>query len=187
MSSIYAGIPTSITAILENTKCEEYFLTSDNGQISEDLNGNQCSYIFVPQKSGKTTIFINKLQRNDTIKLGEKIFQVKKIPKPIAKIDGKHDGKIQKDVLVAQKGIIATLEEIDFDIYIKISKYSVLIIRDKELIYSDHFFNNILTSDFKTAVLNCNPEDLIIFFNIEASFPNMENKILDSIIFTIEN
>ncbi|MBK9639630.1 MAG: hypothetical protein IPO63_18210 [Bacteroidetes bacterium] len=187
MNSIYMGIPTSIMAIVENTKCDEYFLTTDNGQISEDPNGNRCNYIFTPQKNGKTTIFINKLQRNDTIKLGEKIFQVKNIPKPIAKIGGMHDGNIRKAVLVAQKGIIATLEDIAFDIYIKISKYSVLIIREKELIYSDHFFSNILTSDFKTVVLNCHPNDQIIFFNIEASFPNMENKNLDSIIFTIEN
>ena len=38
MNSIYKGIPTSIVAIMENTKCDDYFLTTDNGQISEDHN-----------------------------------------------------------------------------------------------------------------------------------------------------
>jgi hypothetical protein len=186
LNSIYAGIPTSIAAIVENTKCNEYILTTDNGQISEDPNENRCSYIFIPQKNGKTTIFIKKLERNDTIILGEKIFQVKNIPKPIAKIGGKHDGKIRKDVLVAQKGIIATFEDLDFDIYTKISKYSVLIIRNRELIYLDPFFNNILTSDFKTLVHNCYPDDQIIFYNIEAEFPNKDKENLDSITFTLE-
>lgn len=164
---LYVGIDNQLDAVVENIKCGTFFLTTDNGKIS----GENCNFTILPDRVGRATIFLKKVNKKDTITIATREFRVKAIPNPIAKIAGKNFGTISALELSAQIGIITVFENLDIDIKIPVTNYSVLILRDNTPIFTKNLTGNKLTEDLKKEFLKLEPDDQVLFYNILATRP----------------
>lgn len=57
--------------------------------------------------------------------MGQQDFRVKRVPDPVAKVAGKKGGPIRKNVLLAQTGVKADLENFDFDLKFNVTEFVV--------------------------------------------------------------
>jgi gliding motility-associated protein GldM len=74
-------------------------------------------------KRTKVTVFANV---NGTRKIvGTSLWRVKKVPDPVAQVGGKSGGDIRKEVLTIQDGVLAILEDFDFDFKYKVSEFEL--------------------------------------------------------------
>jgi hypothetical protein len=64
---------------------------------------------------------IDKVKHN----MGQKEFRVKMVPDPVAKVNGQKGGSIAKNVLMAQIGVAAEMENFDFDLTFTITEFTV--------------------------------------------------------------
>jgi hypothetical protein len=159
---LYYGIENPLDVVVENIKCNYFFITTDNGIIT----GENCNYTLKPEKYGLTNIFVKKITKKDTLLIGKKVFRVKKIPLPIAYIGGKNCDSIHKNLLIASGGIITRFDNLDFDITIKIDKFSVIIFRDNTPIYKNTIKGNKFTEELITEFKKLQPNDELIFYNM---------------------
>jgi hypothetical protein len=161
-----------------------YFLTTDNGKISEI---DSCSVFIVPEKLGIANIDLKKVYKNgDTVFVGRRIFRVKSNPEIIAKIAGKSAGIIQKNELFAQSGIAAVPFDIECYEGLKISEYSILVIRNDRCISLVHEKGALFTDKVKIILKNLQSNDKVLFFEIQSKRQNSQFE-LRPIEFTISN
>lgn len=74
-------------------------------------------------KRTKVTVYANV---NGTRKIvGTSMWRVKKVPDPVAQVGGKSGGDIRKEVLTIQDGVLAILEDFDFDFKYKVTEFEL--------------------------------------------------------------
>ena len=97
-----------------------------SGGLSGD--GGPGKYKVKPTRAGKKTISVSVLDEDGTSRsMGSQEFRVKRVPDPVAKIAKKKGGKIKKNVLLAQAGVKADLENFDFDLTFRIVGFTVAV------------------------------------------------------------
>lgn len=180
-NTLYFGIDNPILAVVEGMKCDSIIVTTDNGVI----NGDTCYYSIQPSHIGKATIYTKMLEGNDTIILGQKIFRVKKIPAPTARISGMTSGVISKNLLAAQLGIKASLDNFDFDLHFIIASYSVVIMHGQDTIYIKQVIGQKFTNEMISKFQNLKKEDGVIFTDIKTICP-WGDDFANDIFFKIE-
>ncbi len=85
------------------------------------------SYIVNPARLGQNADVsvlaeIEKTKRN----LGSKTFRVRIVPDPVAKVAGiKGSGGIDRSVLLAQAGVVAEMENFEFDLSFRVIEFTV--------------------------------------------------------------
>ena len=57
--------------------------------------------------------------------MGQKEFRVKIVPDPVPKVNGQKGGVIGKNILMAQIGVDAEMENFDFDLTFTITEFTV--------------------------------------------------------------
>lgn len=183
-NNVYLGISNPLTIVVENMKCSEFSVFTDNGKII-NLEGYDCQYEISLEKLGVAKITILKINVLDTTNLGEYFLRVKPIPLPIAKIAGKRGGYISKNELAVQMYIKAEFENFDFDIHIKILSFSVEIKRNGKSIYNQNIEGSKFTEEVKSKFLKLKKDDIVYFNDIVAYMPDGRKEELISIKFTI--
>jgi hypothetical protein len=140
----YYPAENRLTVIVENISCDSLFLSTDNGKITKDIN-SKCSYVFIPDSLKFTTIFIKKINRNDTIIIGKREVFLK--PFPFTVLFGKYyDGwKIQSFGITKEevKSQVLTIEALNTGLDAKsiISELKIDIIRNNKSIYEKEYKN----------------------------------------------
>jgi hypothetical protein len=88
----------------------------------EDFPGN---WAVTPQAAGTLQILVSTEVDGKVANYPAKEFRVKNLPDPIAQLAGKTTGLIDKNTLMAQRGITAILPESDFYIVYTVKGFSV--------------------------------------------------------------
>ncbi len=58
--------------------------------------------------------------------MGTKLFRVRSVPDPVAKVNGiKISGPITKNIFLAQSGVVAEMENFEFDLSFKVTEFKV--------------------------------------------------------------
>jgi hypothetical protein len=57
--------------------------------------------------------------------MGAKVFRVRKVPDPVAKVGGSRGGTVAKNWLAAQTGVQAVMENFDFDLRFNVISFTV--------------------------------------------------------------
>jgi hypothetical protein len=179
---LYLGIDNPLEVVVENLKCNSILIKTDNGKIE----GESCKYRIAPAKIGRANISVYKLKGKDTTLIVTKEFRVKNIPKPTAKIAGKSFGTIKKNLLAAQYGIKAELDDFDFDIHFNVSSYSVIVVSNQDSIFVRKIEGARFTKEMSEEFLKLQQNDKVYFVDIIAIWPDSHKDNLNSIEFLIE-
>lgn len=165
MNIVYLGVANPMEAMAEKYACDQIVLATDNGKLEQQPG---CRYVYYPENAGKATIRVMK----GKMQVGEAIFRVKTPPPPIAAVAGKSNTGIRADVLKEQIGIMAVLNDFDYDIRYVITAFNMILVRKDGTAQTINtitgpYFNDAMKQLLQTA----EPGDRLTFNNIVADAP----------------
>ncbi len=121
MNVFYVGVDNPVDVSVAGVRPEDLSVSMTNGRIKP--RGN--SYIVNPKRPGNSYVTVSAKIDGKARQMGRKEFRVKMVPDPVAKVSGKKGGVISKQVLLAQVGVAADLENFDFDLKFKVTQFTV--------------------------------------------------------------
>ena len=123
MNVLYIGVPNPIDITASGVPAEKLNVSISGGAISKA--GAAGSYVAQVKSPGTVNITVTANVDGQTKNLGSKQFRVKRVPDPVAKVAGKHEGTVTKAELAAQAGVKADLENFDFDMKFNVVSFKV--------------------------------------------------------------
>jgi len=123
LNLFYVGVDNPVEISVPGVGSDKIFPTINNGTIRKEGNG----FIVNPARAGQGAE-ISVIAEIDKVKksMGSKPFRVRTVPDPVAKVNGiKIQGPIIKNVLLAQSGVVAEMENFEFDLTFKVTEFKV--------------------------------------------------------------
>jgi gliding motility-associated protein GldM len=117
--------------------------------------------------------------------VGSSNWRVKRVPDPVAQVAGQSGGTIRKERLLVEDGVMAVLEDFDFDFGYTVTQFTL------EVPGAGGFTNrwpsnsNRFTADQKAQFGRLNPDEIVYIGNIQAVGDDGETRELDPISFKI--
>lgn len=185
MNVFYIGIPNPVTVSAAGYSLEDVSLSVPGGQVAKVSNG-KYNITMPPASAGKVVATINAKTQDGSIKpVGNMEVRVKFIPTPVAKIGGKVGGGMRSNEFKAQSGILADLENFEFDVRYRVVSYKFGIVSKRTGepfttgdINSAYFNAN---ADVDRMIQNARPGDRVFFDDIKALGPDGRVRQLNSI------
>lgn len=117
--------------------------------------------------------------------LGSQPFRIKRVPDPIATVAGMRGGGIGKNLLLAQRAVIAKMDNFDFDLKFNITNFRISTIKDGYLQFVDSE-SGVITTEQKDLIRSVGVGGVVLFNNIQAKGPDGSTRDLGSISFTVQ-
>jgi len=125
MNVLYIGVDNPIEVSVAGFP-DEQVRTSIGGGGGSLRKVGSGKYIARVKKPGKAIIRASvSSEEGKSRSMGQQEFRVKRVPDPVAKVAGKKGGLIRKNVLLAQTGVKADLENFDFDLKFNVTEFVV--------------------------------------------------------------
>ena len=121
MNVLYIGLDNPISISMSGVGPDRISASMTNGSITRSGNG----WIAKPAASGTAKITASATLDGKPVS-GFQEYRVKMVPTAIAKIGGRAGGPIDKNVLVAQSGVNAELEDFLFDLRYVVTQFNVV-------------------------------------------------------------
>jgi hypothetical protein len=180
MNVLYIGVDNPIDIGISNLCGQQAEVTISDGKIEYRGKGEYFARVKNP---GMTTISISYILNGEKVTV-KKEFRAKRIPSPIVKLGGIANGKIDKSLLLAQKGLSVEIEDFDFDLHFAIQSFSIVI--------KDKFENTIpsnsssFTQDQYALMKKLKKGDTLYIEDIRAIGPSGEIRDLGTCEFIIK-
>ena len=177
---MYVGVPNPITVVAEGISCKNTNVAIEDGAIvpGESL----CKFVVSFYKPGVVRGRVFLITKTGQKILYETKFRVKKLPNPTAKIGGIRNDTIRKSSLVAQLGVLASLEGFDFDAKFSVTNYTLIINRDMKTIFGKTISKTAKFDDEVISQLqSLKDSDMVFVYDIMARAPDGSDRKLDPI------
>lgn len=132
MNILYTGLMNPLDISVPGVPAERISATSSNGSLKKGkvTYGNRTfrgTWVATPTSSKSNAIItVRERMPDDRVQNHGNIeFRVKDPPPPIAKVDRKIGGNITKSTLLAQIGVVAEVEDFDFDVKYTVTSFDV--------------------------------------------------------------
>jgi gliding motility-associated protein GldM len=122
MNVFYVGVENPVSISIAGVPGDKISPSITNASIRKQRDGE---YIVLPKRPGNSLITVIAEIDGTNRNMGVAQFRVKGLPDPTVQVAGKKGGKIQKNVLAAQAGVFAVMENFDFDLEFKIIEFTV--------------------------------------------------------------
>jgi gliding motility-associated protein GldM len=117
--------------------------------------------------------------------LGTTDWRVKRVPDPVAQVAGQSGGEIRKERLLVEEGVMAVLEDFDFDFKYTVTRFNVQVSGTGGYVSIWESNSNRFTEDQKEQFRRLNPNSLVYIANIKAVGDDGESRDIDPISFKI--
>jgi len=178
MNVFYIGVPNPVDIAASGVAKDKVSASITNGSISKSGEG----WVVNVKKQGNATINVSAEVDGSRKTMGSMEFRVKRIPTPIAEIGGKSSGAIPKMKLAGTAGIIAKMENFEFDVRVVVSGFKFVYTQanglSKEVPVKGPRFN----SKMKKILRGIKPGSRVTFEDIKATMPDGEQRKLGSIV-----
>jgi gliding motility-associated protein GldM len=181
MNVFYIGVDNPISAMGGGLTDATTEVTISNGSISKLSSGNYNVRVITP---GKTTVSVYQTSKEGTKLMGSKEFRVKRVPDPVAKINGQDEGirNLDKNIFANAGGLVANLKDFDFDLRVQISSFKLQISRSGELTASMPSAGNRFSEDMENQIRRCRRGDKVFITEIIAQMPDGRRDLGDMVI-----
>ncbi len=123
MNVFYIGVDNPVEVSVAGIPPEDTDINMTNGKAKKTRRGG--SYIINPRRPGNSIIRVYAKVDGQRKMMGQREFRVKRVPDPVATINGQKGGGISKNILVAQVGVAAEMENFDFDLKFRVTEFTV--------------------------------------------------------------
>jgi gliding motility-associated protein GldM len=121
MNVFYLGVDNPVDVAVPGVQPDKINIDVTNGKYIKQGS----SYIIRPSRPGNSFVIVYAQIDNSKREMGRREFRVKTVPDPVAKVNGQKGGAIAKNILLAQIGVAAEMENFDFDLTFTITEFTV--------------------------------------------------------------
>ncbi len=182
MNVFYIGVenPISVSAAGVSSNDLRVGISGGGGQLSKTGSNSWMVKVSTPTDDCKINVTGGAMNAS-------KQFRVKRIPDPTAKLGNKEDGAMGNGEFKAQQGLIAWLENFDFDAKCDIQGFALTKVAKRadpvEIVNSGGRFG----SDAARLVQSASPGDTYYFENVKARCPgDAAGRKINSLVFKIK-
>jgi len=184
MNVFYVGVdnPVSVSAPGFTSDRIKASISNQNGRLIK--KGDE--YIAKPQVVGRIAkVLVEADFDGEWRPLRTVDFRVKPITDPVAKIADKSGGKIKRNLLLAQTGVDAVMDNFDFDLEFKITGFTVSAIQ-KGFTVDQASRSDMFTAEQTRMFRNLKRNQKVYIEDIRAVGPDGVTRNLPAIVFRIE-
>ncbi len=164
---------------------ENLQVSMSNGTITKSGD----DYIVRPneldEQGKKTQVSVYATIGGERRLVGTTDWRVKKVPDPVAQVAGQAGGTIRKERLVVEDGVMAVLEDFDFDFKYTVTQFNVQVTGAGGYVNIWESKSNRFTQEQKDQFSRLNPNSFVYIANIKAIGDDGEVRDLDPISFKI--
>lgn len=185
MNVFYVGVENPVEVSVPGVPSENLNVRITNARMRK-VRGNEFSVSPNANSAGKQAIVSVSANLNgQTQNLGSQPFRIKRVPDPVATVAGMRGGGIGKNLLLAQRAVIAKMDNFDFDLRFNITNFRISTIRDGYLQFVDSE-SGVITTEQKDLIRGVGVGGVVLFNNIQAKGPDGSTRDLGSLSFTIQ-
>lgn len=184
MNVFYEGVENPVEVSVPGIPSENLRVSITNGKITRRGAG----YIVQPTNGSagrESVISVSANVNGNDRNLGRKSFRIRRVPDPVAKVNNQRDGTIPKAILTAQLGVVADMEDFEFDLQFKVTGFSVAVIRNGYIVDSKSN-NNLFTEEQKELMRGANRGQRVFIQDIQASGPDGRRRALGTITLVVD-
>lgn len=122
MNVFYLGVDNPIEVSVAGVQPENVSIDITNASNSKK---GPSSYIVKPKRAGNAIVNVYANIDGKRRLMAQKEFRVKIVPNPVPKVNGISGGGIIKNILLAQVGVAAEMENFDFDLEFRVTEFTV--------------------------------------------------------------
>lgn len=154
------------------------------GTLKKDP-ANPSQYIANVTAVGKCKINVTAKLEGKPQNMGFKEFRIKRIPDPIPTLGGKlRGGNTQPGAIKAQSGVVALLENFDFEARFNVVSFQ-MVLASKGEIFKKEVQGPLFSSEMKAFLDRAKPKDIVFIDEIKVVGPDKQPRKLGQIAFTI--
>ncbi len=188
MNVLYIGVENPMSISVPGVADANVTATVSGGgaTLVRDPKGGSSKYIAKATTQGEATISITAKLDGKAVPMGQFKYRVKRVPDPVAMVNGKKGGPINKAELAAATSVNSIMENFDFELYFRVTKFRMTLIkkgRDPIELDSD---GNLITAQMKQAISGSGPGSKVYFEYIKASGPDGTTRSLSSVNFVLQ-
>lgn len=165
-NQLYAGIANAVDIIIENTKCDDFFIEVE-GEVFKSKN---CYFTIIPKKTGLLEIKIINSKKNKEKKIYLNVENINLSARILAPVD-KEDNLL----LTRANGISVESKKVDLNFDNSKVEYDLIIVRKDTILINEHFKGKMFNEKVKFYFNNLQEEDIIIFRNITININNKQH------------
>ncbi len=182
MNVFYVGVENPVSISIAGVPGNKISPSITNGSIRKQRDGE---YIVLPKRPGNSLISVRAEIDGVKKNMGTAQFRVRGLPDPVVKVANKKGGKIQKNVLAAQTGVFAVMENFEFDLEFKIIQFTVSTTDRGGYTIDAGTKGNVFTKAQKDLIKNLRRSQRLNIEDIKAIGPDGSVRNLAPIVFEI--
>jgi len=179
---LYRGIDHKFTINSNIKDCSRIEIFPSEGEITKD--SCQFSIRIGSTHNSFIWIYIGITDSMGTEWTDSLYYRIKNIPKPIPTIAEKHSGYIDLEIIRKKHSIIPRLQNFDFDTWMKIYNYSIVIIRKGEEYYKKEDIDG--NRIYKEVIDVLKKGDVILVYSIKCISTDRIKNTLENITLIIK-
>ena len=181
MNVFYLGVENPVDVSVAGVPPDKVSITVTNATPVKTRNG----YIIKPKRPGNSIVLVYTVDANGNKRqVGKKEFRVKIVPDPVAKVNGQRSGSINKNVLLAQIGVAAEMENFDFDLTFRVTEFTVSTVIGGFL-QEKTSRSNRFTQEQKALIQRINRGQVVYIQDIKAVGPDGRTRDLGTLRFKL--
>jgi len=184
MNAFYKGVSNPLMINAVGASAKDIHVEMTNAEIRQV--GDFQYEVFPKKAEGVAVLTVTAIMNGRTQTYPTQSFRLFKVPDPTPKVGGKNGGRIEKNVLQAQTGVVADLENFLFDMKFKVKGFKVLVFSSGNFVQDVASTSELFTAEQKKLISSRKKDDLVIINNITALGPDGIPRQLNSITFTVQ-
>lgn len=179
MNVFYKGVDNPVSISVPGVATDDITPRIDNGKIKKKGRGQ---WIVQVKKGIKAKITVYAEINGERTKMGTSEFRVKSVPDPVPYFAGvgPKDDAVKKKFLTAAQGVIARMENFDFDLKFNVTSFKMTVIVGGKPI-EQRATGPRVTSEMKQILAKVKPGQKIYLEDIRAKGPDGRTRKLGSL------
>ncbi|MDX8337680.1 gliding motility protein GldM [Draconibacterium sp. IB214405] len=165
---------------------EDLEVQMTNGKVTKQGDAYLIEPTELDEMGRKTKVSVYATINGSRRLIGTTDWRVKRVPDPVAQIDGKSGGDIRKERLKIQDGILAVLVDFDFEFKYTITQFTMETTGQGGYINRYPANSNRFTPEQKAALERANINSIVYIADIKAVGDDGSTRDLDPISFKIK-
>ncbi|MDA3816816.1 MAG: gliding motility protein GldM [Prolixibacteraceae bacterium] len=193
MNVLYRDLQNPVSISVPGVPLSNITPICTNGTIYKDESLSEGNWIVEPEEldydGTNTRIIVNAELNGEMKEMGEMVFRVKRVPDPVAQVASMTSGNIGQERLALQNGVIADLEDFDFDLSFEVTSFDMSVPTSGGYTTTLQSNSWTFTAEQRRLLNSLGTGDRVSFENIKARIEGDENdqeRQLSPVILTIQ-